>query len=107
MTDVNDGDLGKIVTRMQVLHEDVTDIKSALKDLTTAITKLALIEERQAQASIALERAFKALEKVEDRVAKLEQALPASSQTNKWVERFILAVASAGLVYVAKHVGLI
>ena len=40
--------------QLKTLHEDVSEMKSVLKDLATAITKLALIEERQANAAAAL-----------------------------------------------------
>ena len=49
-------------TKLAMLHDDVGDIKSALKDLTSAITRLALVEERMATASAAQERAIRLLE---------------------------------------------
>ena len=49
-------------SKLSMLHEDVGDIKSALKDLTSAITRLALVEERMATASAAQERAIRLLE---------------------------------------------
>ncbi len=48
-------------SKLSMLHEDVGDIKSALKDLTSAITRLALVEERMATASAAQERSMKLL----------------------------------------------
>lgn len=97
--------------RLRTLHTDVTDMKGALRDLTHAITRLALIEERQAQAAQAQERAFNALEKVEARLSQLEQRTPAnvaerlaalemrvpeSTRTSLWVERAIIALVAAG-----------
>lgn len=98
--------MGMLNTRLQVLHEDVTDIKSVLKDLTSAITKLALIEERQTQASVAQERAFKALERIEDRVNALEKRVPMNDHMNRWVERIITAVILAVVVYGLKQMGI-
>jgi hypothetical protein len=98
--------MGTMNTRLQVLHEDVIDIKSVLKDLTSAITKLALIEERQTQASVAQERAFKALERIEDRVNALEKRVPMNDHTNRWVERIITAVVLAVVVYGLKQMGI-
>lgn len=95
-----------LTMRLQVLHEDVTDIKSVLKDLTSAITKLALIEERQAQASAAQERAFKALGRIEDRVAALEKRVPINDHMNRWVERVTTAVILAVVVYGLKQIGI-
>jgi hypothetical protein len=93
-------------TRLQVLHEDVTDIKSVLKDLTSAITKLALIEERQAQASAAQERAFKALERIEERVSALEKRVPMNDHMNRWIERIFTAVILAVVLFALKKIGI-
>lgn len=98
--------MGTLNTRLQVLHEDVTDIKSVLKDLTSAITKLALIEERQTQASVAQERAFKALGRIEDRVNALEKRVPMNDHMNRWVERVTTAVILAVVVYGLKQMGI-
>lgn len=56
--------------RLETLHRDVSEIKSALNELTRAITKLALIEERQTQAAQSLDRAFAALERLEARIQR-------------------------------------
>lgn len=78
--------------RMETLHRDVTDIKDGLRSLTAAVTKLALIEERQGQAAQSLERAFKTLEKLDARVGTLEAKIPITDRTNVWVERGVIAV---------------
>lgn len=77
---------GKLIS----LHEDVTEIKGALRDLTSAITKLALIEERQSVTNAALERAFGAISRVEDRLTEIERLAPMNNQSRVWVERFVL-----------------
>jgi hypothetical protein len=87
---------GKLIS----LHEDVTEIKGALRDLTSAITKLALIEERQSVTNAALERAFGAISRVEDRLTELERLAPMNNQSRVWVERFVLALAGAALVFI-------
>ena len=90
-----------------MLHEDVGDIKSALKDLTSAITRLALVEERMATASAAQERAFKALAEMEKKVVEIEKILASQTRTTTWVERGVWAAAAAACVYIAKKVGLL
>jgi len=91
--------------RLEVLQNGVSDMRVVLKDLTSAITKLALIEERQAHAAAAQERAFRALENVEKRVADMEKRMPAQDRTAKYVEMFLTAMAVAALLYVARRVG--
>lgn len=93
--------------RLETLHKDVGEIKAALRDLTHAITKLALIEERQTQATASLDRAFTALERLEQRIARLEEAAPINSQASKWVFGGMWAAAGALLVIVAKKAGLL
>ena len=92
--------------QLKTLHEDVSEMKSVLKDLATAITKLALIEERQANAAAALERAFGALERVEARVAALEKDVPANKRVNVWVDRAIWAGLGLLAMTVMKKSGL-
>jgi hypothetical protein len=99
--------LSLTIARIESLHSDVGEIKTALKDLTQAITKLALIEERQAQASLALERAFTAMSKLEDRIQVLERAEPAHSRTSEWVDRAIWSAAGLVLMFMANKAGLL
>lgn len=95
-----------IASKLESLHGDVGDMKSVLKDLTTAVTKLAIVEERQGQASLALERAFKVLEKVEGRLDALEKAAPLQLQTSQWVMTAVWAAVVAVALFVAKKTGL-
>ena len=93
-------DFKELSNKMLSLHEDVSEIKGALKDLTSAITKLALIEERQSVTNAALERAFGAISRVEDRLTEIERLAPINNQSRVWVERFVLALAGAALVFI-------
>lgn len=102
----NAGEIATVAAKIATLHEDVAEVKSVLRELTTAITKLALIEERQMQFSAAQERAFNAISKLSDRVADLEKRVPEQSKVAIWVDRAIIATAGAALLYVAKHTGL-
>jgi hypothetical protein len=65
-----------LAAQLKTLHADVSEIKGALGKLTEAITKLALIEDRQIRSTEALERAFGSITKLSDRVAAVEQLLP-------------------------------
>ena len=64
MQDNNNNDTALLAAKLGALHEDVSEIKAALTKLSDAITKLALVEERQTQSAAALERAFTAIEKI-------------------------------------------
>lgn len=93
--------------KLEALHQDVGEVKTALNKLSEAITKLALVEQQQSQTASALERAFKAISKIEERVTTLEQQAPKSKETSVWVDRLITATVVAALAFIAAEAGLI
>ena len=96
-----------LTVKIDMLHSDVVDMKTALNELSKAITKLALVEERQAQTADALERAFKAIGKIEDRLSALELTAPKTKETSAWVDRFILAAIVAVMGFAGTRLGLL
>jgi hypothetical protein len=96
-----------LTVKIDMLHSDVVDMKAAVNELSKAITKLALVEERQAQTADAMERAFKAIGKIEDRLSALELAAPKTKETNAWVDRFILALVMALAGFVGTKLGVL
>lgn len=100
-------DASVLTVKIDMLHSDVVDMKIAVNELSKAITKLALVEERQAQTADAMERAFKAIGKIEDRLSALELAAPKTKETNAWVDRFILALVMAVAGFVGTKLELI
>ena len=103
-----------LATKIEGLAQDMSEMKHGIAKMADALTKLAIVEERQTQTILAQERAFKALERVEERqrthelqcrdqdkevrqliadsnerlserVAELEKAEPMQEQTGKWV----------------------
>lgn len=95
----NAPDMSMLTARLEILHNDVSEIKGAMGDLTRAIMKLALIEERIGVAAAAQERAFAAISKLEARVFQLEQKAPINDQTSVWVDRGITATVGAFLMF--------
>ena len=103
-----------LATKIEGLAQDMSELKHGIAKMADALTKLAIVEERQTQTILAQERAFKALERVEERqrthelvckdqekglrqliadsnerlaarVGELEKAEPMQAQTSKWV----------------------
>lgn len=103
-----------LAERVEGLCSDMSEMKHGIAKMADALTKLAIVEERQTQTILAQERAFKALERVEERqrqhelqcrdqekglrqliadsnerlsirVTELEKAEPMQAQTSKWV----------------------
>lgn len=101
---MSDADLNLLSVRLQSLHEDVGDIKGTLQNLTAAITKLALVEERLSVTMAAQERAFGAISKIESRLSALEAKVPVTDNSMKWVDRGITAVVAAALMFVWEKV---
>jgi prefoldin subunit 5 len=108
MTDqATDATVTLLSSRIQALHADVGEIKAAMNTLSAAITKLALVEERQTVASQALERAFKTIERIEERLVNLERADAHNKRTNKYVDSMVWAAAAAAVMFVAAKAGLV
>ena len=109
-----DGAVNVLAERIDGLCVDMNEMKHGIAKMADALTKLAIVEERQTQTILAQERAFKALERVEERqrlhellcrdqekilrqliadsnerlaarVGELEKAEPMQAQTSKWV----------------------
>lgn len=92
--------------KLEILHGDVNEIKSALNKLSEAVTKLALVEQQQSHTAASLERAFKLIDSIEARVAKLEQSAPKSAETSVWVDRAVTAVVVVFFAFIAQKLGL-
>ena len=87
-----DSDINVVITRLGLLSDDVGELKETLRQIATAVTRLALVEERQSQTNEALSRAFKQIDKfelkltgIEHRLGSLERLQPQQQQTSAWV----------------------
>ena len=125
-----------LATKIEGLAQDMSEMKHGITKMADALTKLAIVEERQTQTILAQERAFKALERVEERqrthelvckdqdkevrqliadsnallairVAALEKAEPMQAQTSKWVMAAVWGAAGLLALFVAKQLGLV
>jgi len=96
-----------ISARIEVLHKDVVDMKAIIKELTCAIVRLTLMEERIAVTMTNLERAFKAIEGMDGRVAEIEKQIPEYSRMSLWIERVLWASTAAFAMYILHRVGII
>ncbi len=132
----SDGAVNVLAERIDGLCEDMSEMKHGITKMADALTKLAIVEERQTQTILAQERAFKALERVEERqrthelvckdqdkevrqliadsnerlstrVAELEKAEPMQEQTGKWVMAAVWGAAILAVTIIAKKIGII
>ena len=93
--------------KLEMLHSDVVEVKTALNKLSEAITKLALVEQQQHQTAEALERAFKTISRIDDRITALELAAPKSKETSSWMDRFVLAIIMAAMGFIGTKLGVL
>ncbi|NMG71834.1 hypothetical protein [Parazoarcus communis] len=100
-------DINVVLARLSGLSEDVGELKTTLREIATAVTRLALVEERQSQTNEALGRAFKQLDKVEGRVAAIERDMPIQRKTSGWVLSGVWTAAGLAVLFIAKKVGFI
>jgi len=109
-----ESDINVVITRLGILSDDVGELKETLRQIATAVTRLALVEERQSQTNEALGRAFKSIDKldlkligIEQRLGSLERMQPQQQQTSAWVTTMLWATAGAAVMFVAKKVGIL
>jgi len=95
-----------LAVRLDLLHEDVSEIKTALGKLSDAITKLALVEQSQLQTAEALERAFKSIERIEGRLRALEETKPETARSTRWMDRIGGMVGAIILAAALKAIGI-
>ena len=109
-----ESDINVVITRLGLLSEDVGELKETLRQIASAVTRLALVEERQMQTNEALSRAFKQIDKldlkltgIEQRIGSLERMQPIQQQTNGWVLTAVWAAAGAAVMFIAKKAGVL
>jgi hypothetical protein len=90
--------------QLKVLHDDVVDLKNSLDKVADAVVRLALVEERQAQVSNALQRAFEAIERLERRLSDVERSAPTYERTNIWMDRLLWGCVAAVGVFIAERI---
>lgn len=109
-----ESDINVVITRLGILSDDVGELKETLRQIASAVTRLALVEERQMQTNEALSRAFKQIDKldlkltgIEHRLGTLERLQPLQQQTNGWVLTSVWIAAGAAVMFVAKKAGIV
>ncbi|MCR4307642.1 MAG: hypothetical protein NUV80_03705 [Candidatus Berkelbacteria bacterium] len=84
---------------LRTVGEDLGEIKTALKDIASSMKTLAVLEEKHNSVTEALKRSFKAIDGINERVGRIEQALPNLVLASSWV--FKAAIAIMGVLGLA------
>lgn len=97
-------DMGLISEKILTLHSDVSDVKHSIKELTSAINKLAVVEERLSHSNQMLDGLFKHQAKIDERLERLEKQALASEGSAKWIDRTLVGLLGAFLVFIWERV---
>ena len=89
-----------LTEKIATLHTDVTDIKHSIKDLTMAINKLAVVEERLSNSNASLDRLYKLHTRLDARIDELEKKSQSIGTSAKWIDRSLVAIIGAFCVFV-------
>ncbi len=98
--------IARLTHHIQRIREDQHAMRAAIERMSEAVTRLALVEERQAAASSAIDRMAQALEKLDERLRRLEVAEPMQAKAAEWVKSALWAAAAAAVMFVAGKAGL-
>lgn len=98
--------IDRITHHIQRIREDQRAMRTAIERMSEAVTRLALVEERQSSASSAIERLAQTLEKLDERLRRLEVAEPMQAKATEWVQSALWALATAAAMFMAGKAGL-
>jgi len=85
------------VIRVERMGTDIIDIKTSIKEMALAITRLAIFEERQITDRLELGRTARRLDSQDERITVLELAQPLQQQTTDWAAKIAWLVIGAVL----------
>lgn len=91
-----------IVQAIELLSHKFQKLETAVEKMAEAVSRLAVMEERQLADRQAVERAFKELEAQRKRIDDLEKQLILSARTTVWFERALWGVAVVGMIAITK-----
>ena len=96
-----DADLAVAIAKIDSITSDLVDLKISMRELATAVSRLAVIEDRQSTTNESIGRAFKDIQNLATRVASLEAAQPIQKQSSDAVQtamKYILAIVLGAIV---------
>lgn len=96
----------RLTHHIQRIREDQHAMRAAIERMSEAVTRLALVEERQAAASTAIERLVQSIERLDERLRRLEVAEPMQAKAAEWVQSAVWAAAAAAVMFIAGKAGL-
>lgn len=99
--------IARIREGMDEMRRGQEEMRASMKQFADALTRLVLVEERQAATSSAIERLAGYAEKLDERLRKLEVSEPLQARSSEWIMSAVWAAAAAAVVFVAAKAGLL
>lgn len=96
-----EADLAVVITKIEAITSDLGDLKSSIRELTTAVGRLAVMEEKQSTTNESIDRAFKQIDAISTRVTALEQAQPIQKQSSDLVQKavgYVVAIVLGAVI---------
>lgn len=90
-------DLAVAIAKIESISGDMVEIKQTMRELAAAVSRLAVIEERQSTTNDSITRAFKQISELNSRVTSLEQAQPIQKQSSDFVQTAVKYIVAAVL----------
>jgi methyl-accepting chemotaxis protein len=103
---MSEDQIATLASDINHIRENQDTMRDAIERMSEAVTRLAIIEERQSSASQAIDRVMTAVEKLDERVRTLEVAEPMQAKTSEWVQSALWAAGSVAAMFIAHRVGL-
>lgn len=99
--------IARIREGMDEMRKGHDELRASMKQMADALTRLTLVEERQSSTSSAIERFAGSIEKLDERMRKLEISEPLQARSSEWIMNAVWAAAAVAVMFVAAKAGLL
>lgn len=90
-------DLAVAIAKIEGISGDLAEVKTTMRELAAAVSRLAVVEERQTITNESIGRAFTEITRLTGRVVALEQAAPIQKQSSDLVQTAVKYIVAAVL----------
>jgi hypothetical protein len=96
----DNADIAVAIAKMEAISGDLAEVKVSMRELANAVSRLAVVEERQVATNESIGRAFKSIDALTVRVTGLEQSQPIQRQSSDFVQAAVkyIVVALLGAI---------
>lgn len=101
-----EADIAVLTNKVESLHEDLSEMKLVMRDVANALTRLAVIDDRQSKMIESQDRIFKVLDSHDGRIVALEKDDSHQKMAVDWVYKAVWAMVGVAAMYAAKFMGL-